>query len=199
MLCSHIQLLTPPASTQHPPAMAHLLRHPTQPVHYHCLKLMQACWPTVLRDQAMERSIKGPSLRPRVLGTQELYSKVRITNLKLCVTMSLKSIHKIALIAHVYVTFHAFLVRSSNNSVRNECTNRFKLTTFRFTVLHCFYRIGQHCFAAVPSSCPFKSVFFPFLQALCSICLCRSISLRRYIYVICRPGGPYWEKLCQRL
>ena len=24
------------------------------------------------------------------------------------------------------------------------------------------------------------------------------ITKDRYIYVICRPGGPYWEKLCQR-
>lgn len=126
----------------------------------------------------MELSIKGPSLRPRALGTQGLYSKVRITNGKLRVTLTLKSIHKIALIAHVFVTFDAFIGSVNDNFVRNVCTNRFKITTFRFTVLHGFYSIGQYCFAAVPLFCPFKSVFCPVLQALC--CLCRSISLRHH-------------------
>ena len=26
----------------------------------------------------------------------------------------------------------------------------------------------------------------------------KDIENRKYIYIICRPGGPYWEKLCQR-
>ena len=169
--------------------MAHLLRHPTQAVHYHFLKLMQACWPTVPRDQAMELSIKGPSLRPRALGTQELYSKVRITNWKLRVTLTLKSIHKIALIAHVFVTFHAFIGSINDNFVRNVCTNRFKITTFRFTILHGFYSIGQHCFAAVPLFCPLKSVFSLYCR-LFVVCVGQSRydTTNLFITVICFPS-----------
>ena len=150
--------------------MAHLLRHPTQAVHYHFLKLMQACWPTVPRDQAMELSIKDPSLRPRALGTQELYSKVRITNWKLRVTLTLKSIHKIALIVHVFVTFHVFIGSIIDNFVWNVCTNRFKITTFRFTACMVFTALGST--ALLPCLC------FVRLNPFFFSCFCR-------LFVVC--------------
>ena len=45
-----------------------------------------------------------------------------------------------------------------------------------------------------PLSGTFSRIKTENLLILIIVCLVRS----HYIYVICRPGGPYWEKLCQR-